>query len=885
MDVDYPQMSREQLLAELQRLQAHLREQLELQATLRHSEEHQAEIRLQNEQLLAAKAALEASRNCFHDMFEFAPIAYVMLDAAGKIKTLNAAAVTLLGQDRKAAIGKPLREWVHPHDRQHLPNLQVPHDQGHNLVTAEMRLLTPDGREIPVQLHCRHLHQEGEDHSFRVAIIDQTLNKRGEELLRRAHDELEHRVQQRTQELEQANSTLRTEIAQRQRAQEQLQLLYEIAGSHAAKLDAVIESIPDAVFFGSAQRMTRCNSAALRFANVTSLRELNRRLRRGKLEYTLRRPLHTTPLPRQEEPFSRALRGEIVFEELLLRRNAREEELLVRTVAAPIYPEHPSLGVVAIVSDLTERKHVEDALRTSEERFRLMAATIPNIIFTTRADLTTEYVNERFTQYTGLPQHAAYDWGWCQIVHPDDLQRSIDRTRHCEQTGIPYEVEHRLRNRVGNYRWFVSRAIPIRNAQGETIQWFGCSTDIDDLKRAEEELQQLNETLERRVEQRTALADQRSAQLQAMALALTQAEQRERRRLAQILHDHLQQLLVGAKLQVTMLRDSAQDLPIAERMQIISEAIAEAIETSRSLAVELSPPLLYELGLPHTIHWLARKVREQHGLQVDVTVEGEPDPDTDEIKTLLFNAVRELLLNVLKHAHTNRARVVMTTTSADRVQIVVEDDGQGFDPAARFEEGAGTGYGLFGIEERLQLLGGSVHIESAPQQGTRITLAAPRHVSSLPSHSLALSSQAPLNSGTQQPPLESRDSASPGKQLRVLLVDDHALVRETLANLLQLQPQLQLVGEAAHEEMALQLARQVHPDLVVMNVSMLGIDGTEATRKLKAEMPDLRVVGLAMHHSEQIVQAMYEAGASACITKDAPANELLAAIFNVGHSR
>ncbi len=235
-------------------------------------------------------------------------------------------------------------------------------------------------------------------------------------------------------------------------------------------------------------------------------------------------------------------------------------------------------------------------------------------------------------------------------------------------------------------------------------------------KQAEQELKALNETLEQRVAERTAVATRRAAQLQALAAELTRTEQRERRRLAQILHDDLQQLLYAARLNLGALQGCAASGPHAEELIArVDELLSQSIARSRSLTVQLSPPVLYETGLAAALEWLGRHVQETLGLVVDVEAAAGAEPESEDLRILLFEATRELLFNVVKHAGTGRAHVSSSTAADGCVRVVVSDQGAGFDPARPTAgDRAGGGFGLFSIRERLELSGGRMEVPPPP---------------------------------------------------------------------------------------------------------------------------------------------------------------------------
>jgi PAS domain S-box-containing protein len=211
--------------------------------------------------------------------------------------------------------------------------------------------------------------------------------------------------------------------------------------------------------------------------------------------------------------------------------------------------------------------------------------------------------------------------------------------------------------------------------------------------------------------------------LQRMAFDAAVTEERERRRLAIELHDWIGQDLALAKMKLTPLRNElAGDARTA--IDGALELIVKAINDSRTLVFELSPPVLYDLGLKAALIWLAGDLEKRHGFSFEVTDDGAKKPMGDAEKAIVFRAVRELALNVLKHAKVPTAKVSLRRTDG-QVRIDVEDRGVGFDPTALGDRAAPGGFGLLSVREQISRLGGTLEIESALQQGTRVTLRVP----------------------------------------------------------------------------------------------------------------------------------------------------------------
>jgi signal transduction histidine kinase len=237
------------------------------------------------------------------------------------------------------------------------------------------------------------------------------------------------------------------------------------------------------------------------------------------------------------------------------------------------------------------------------------------------------------------------------------------------------------------------------------------------------QLANLNQTLEQRVAERTAKAVDQAKKLRLLSAQLSLAEEAERRRIAEMLHEDLQQLLVAARMQLAALcrtRDASEREPIARE---IADALERSFRLTRSLSVELAPPVLYEHGLAAALEWLAAETRKNYDIEVTVEADASANPKAADVGIFLFRAVRELLLNSVKHATGSALHVTMQHLRPDKVRIIVADSGPGFDPTSVDAQlTSSQKFGLFNIRERVSSFGGEFHIDSSPKRGTQITL-------------------------------------------------------------------------------------------------------------------------------------------------------------------
>lgn len=239
-------------------------------------------------------------------------------------------------------------------------------------------------------------------------------------------------------------------------------------------------------------------------------------------------------------------------------------------------------------------------------------------------------------------------------------------------------------------------------------------TDITEQEQAREELIEMAASLESQVVERTKQLRQLSAQL-------TLTEERERRLLAQELHDNLGQLLAVIKIKLTSLVVGSLDASIHQ----IVELVDNAEQSARAITLELSPPILHALGLVAALEWLADEMAKVYGIRVHFDVERAPKPLVSEIQAMLYRSVRELLINVARHAHATDADLYCRC-DGNRLTLVVSDEGCGFDPTGLEDGWPGQGaFGLNSIRERVTNIGGKMEIDSSPGKGTSVTLTVP----------------------------------------------------------------------------------------------------------------------------------------------------------------
>ena len=378
-------------------------------------------------------------------------------------------------------------------------------------------------------------------------------------------------------------------------------------------------------------------------------------------------------------------------------------------------------ALLIVLNDISPQKQAEDALRKSEERLKFALEGSGDGMWDWNIETGEVLYSKRWKELLGFAEsEIGNDINeWAKRVHPEDMP-GVVVNQQANAKGITDTTVDELRMlcKDGSWKWMLGRGMVVsRDADGKPLRMVGTLSDISGRKQTEEQLLKMAAGLD-------GMVGERTKQLRDISAQLTMTEERERRLLAQDLHDNLGQLLAVIKIKLTLLD---ADSPPSSVRQII-DLVDQAEQAARMIYSELSPPILQTLGLMPAFQWLADEMERRYQLAVQVNIYGEPKPLIKEIQAMLFRSVRELLINIAKHAKVNEASL-SCLNDGNWMSLVVSDSGCGFDQF----DGSGFlpecgGFGLNSVHERIVNLGGEMEIDSSPGNGTTITLSLPHHV-------------------------------------------------------------------------------------------------------------------------------------------------------------
>ncbi len=605
----------------------------------------------------------------------------------------------------------PLRNIKEPHFLIFFEEQQNPSKPGRDSMTkttsAQNRFQDPVSQTKEQSERIAELeHEVAEARDFLQSVQDQ--NDAHTEELQTSNEE----VQSANEELQSINEELETSKEELESTNEELTTVNEEMANRNTELHRVNNDLLNLqssihtaiVLLGSDLSIRRFSPLAEKTFNLVAS-DIGRSIARVKLEFDF---------PGLEEWVR-----EIIDRATVQQKEVRDQEGRWYSLRGRPYKttDNEIDGAVLMLIDIDDLKRAQQELEATHHYADAIVDQVAPLLVLDNS-LRVVRANESFLRHFQVSDEETegrliYDLGNGQWNIPD-LRNLLEKILPEKSVFREYQVEHTFET-LG-HRILLLNATQLDHTPNILLS----IDDVTEQRYAKRRLTEINQTLENRVAERTAEIQKRIGQLQQISFDLVDTEHRERRRLAVILHDDLQQILVG-----TQMHASTAFGPNGTREQgaLVMELISQAIETTRLLSKELAPPVLYERGLGAALQWLGRWARERYNLNLEVEVNEETDALDPTVRVFLFEGVRELLLNVVKHSQTNQARVSLDRIDANTLRLSVEDSGQGFDVSKIKEKE--NGLGLFSLRERLALMNGTLTLDTAPGQGTRVEITIP----------------------------------------------------------------------------------------------------------------------------------------------------------------
>ncbi|WP_315788062.1 PAS domain S-box protein [Fischerella sp. JS2] len=532
--------------------------------------------------------------------------------------------------------------------------------------------------------------------------------------------------------------------------------------------------------------------------------------------------------------------------------------------------------LLCISRDITERKRSEAALRQSEERYRYLAESIPQLVWTANTEGVLIDINQRWSNFTGLTLAQAQTVGWPAVVHPDDVPILSQKWAIAQQDGSYYQAQGRIRRADGVYRWHLHQAVPLKNEQGQVIKWFGTATDIEDQKQLEQQRIQL-------LQQEQAAREKAEAanRIKDEFLAVLSHE----------LRSPLNPILGWAKLLQTRPFDQSSAKRALETIERNAKLQTQLIDDLLDISRILRGKMVLNICLVNLVEVIdaaletVRLSAETKGIKIQKVVAGDIGPilgDSGRLQQILWN----LLSNAVKFTASGGKIEIRLQQVGTDAQIQVKDTGKGInreflphvfeyfrqEDSKTTRKFGGLGLGLAIVRYFTELHGGTVKAES-PGEGLGATFTV----------SLPISKNE--NQGKTYAPVSANSvvDASPLANVRILVVDDEADMRELIFTILQ-QTGAQVRVTASAVE-ALQALHIFKPDVLISDIGMPEMDGYQLMRQVRSLPSQNRgripALALTAYAGEINQQQALAAGFHKHIAKPVSPEELVEAIVSL----